>query len=188
MIKAHRSRIAEEKLFGSFCEQANTARLNKSFRICWLTLQTLLVALIPVISKRFMDLSSQPSSERCGVLCYLYLADASREAFCDGQIYSRSQNPLMPSPEIEPDLSSSLWNVFLTTTCCSISSQGCKAYCILSLELKCCLKRRIVDNNWSLNETCVSENKELMQTSGALFFFFSSKANCLTNTQKTLFS
>lgn len=90
-------------------------------------LQCLLVSLITLISKRFMDLSSQPSTEGCGVRCYPYLVDASREAFCDGEIYPRLQNLLMPSPEIEHDLFASLGNVFLLATFCSISSQGCKA-------------------------------------------------------------
>lgn len=57
-----------------------------------------------------MDLSSQASSEGCGVCCYPYLEVASGEAFCDGEIYPRPQNPLKPSPEIELDLSASLWN------------------------------------------------------------------------------
>lgn len=71
----------------------------------------LLVLLITLTLRRFMVLSSQACSEGCGLCCYPYLAVASREAFCDGEIYlMRSQNPLKPNPEMKPDLFASLWN------------------------------------------------------------------------------
>lgn len=55
-----------------------------------------------------MDLCSEASSEGCGVCCHPYLTVASREGFCGGEVYVRSQYQLKPSPEIELNLFAAL--------------------------------------------------------------------------------